>query len=96
MKLCGLPWWGSLICALVAAWPDVRALPETAVNGKWDGLYRSLHEFKWWKVLIFPWGLHLLVDHFTHKKEGGWNKAGWIFEFVWWGFFLWFLIHTLT
>lgn len=34
--------------------------------------------------LIPPIGLHCAIDLLCHKKEGGWNWVGWVFEIASW------------
>lgn len=53
---------------------------------RWD-LYKQIHlrEPHWWEWLFLtPWALHIWMDKFVHKPEGGWTENAILIEIIGW------------
>lgn len=67
--------------------PDLVRLTQKNKND-WTDRYALAHDIgKFWWVPF--WNLHILIDHFTHKPEGGWNEYGLPCEIIFWIIFGW-------
>jgi len=103
----GLSWPVSALIGLLSGamdydtWKDsIKLALELKRQGYpdwWKGrdwrLYSRSHAWDWWYLLLPPVALHWLIDHFTHKKDGGWFwYAYWIEGLLWLGCILWVVL----
>lgn len=63
------------IVFIIGAFPDIIGFIGTTTYGSWK-LYLDAHQgvgfFKYMKYIPAYW-LHVTLDKFTHRKEGGWK-----------------------
>lgn len=75
---------------ILGACLDVSGYVDGLIRGpeyRWNGVYKKTHHPEGlWKLLylIPPIGLHILIDKYCHKPEGGWNSTGYKAEYMFW------------
>ncbi len=82
------------LAVLLGMMPDaVRFLQRD--RSDWSRFYRWAHR-TWWCYLIPFWNVHILMDVFIHKAEGGWIKSWVYWELLCWALVCGFLVFRFA
>jgi len=70
-----------LLATALSAVPDLgRLLQENPKD--WNKFYYEAHRLTLRNLLIPFWNIHIIEDHFMHRKEGGWKWWGYLLEII--------------